>query len=61
MFEKEVPTVILSGGQSRRMDRNDKALLSIEDQTLLEIVIIASFIGSGSISLPLLNGTVFFK
>ena len=39
MFEGEVPTVILSGGQSRRMDRNDKALLSITDQTLLEIVV----------------------
>ena len=39
MFEEEVPTVILSGGQSRRMDRNDKALLSIADQTLLEIVV----------------------
>ena len=39
MFEVEVPTVILSGGQSRRMDRNDKALLSISDQTLLEIVV----------------------
>ena len=39
MFEEEVPTVILSGGQSRRMDRNDKALLSIAGQTLLEIVV----------------------
>ena len=39
MFEGEVPTVILSGGQSRRMDRNDKALLSITSQTLLEIVV----------------------
>ena len=39
MFEVEVPTVILSGGQSRRMGRNDKALLSIKDQTLLEIVV----------------------
>ena len=39
MFEEEIPTVILSGGQSRRMDRNDKALLSIADQTLLEIVV----------------------
>ena len=39
MFEREVPTVILSGGQSRRMDRNDKALLSISNQTLLEIVL----------------------
>ena len=39
MFEVEVPTVILSGGQSRRMDRNDKALLSITNQTLLEIVV----------------------
>ena len=39
MIEVEIPAVILSGGQSRRMDRNDKALLSIADQTLLEIVI----------------------
>ena len=39
MFEVEVPTVILSGGQSRRMNKNDKALLSITDQTLLEIVV----------------------
>ena len=39
MFEVEVPTVILSGGQSRRMARNDKALLSIANQTLLEIVV----------------------
>ena len=39
MFEVEVPTVILSGGQSRRMGRSDKALLTITDQTLLEIVI----------------------
>ena len=39
MFEVEIPTVILSGGQSRRMDRNDKALLSIKNQTLLEIVV----------------------
>ena len=39
MFEVEFPTVILSGGQSKRMDKNDKALLSITDQTLLEIVV----------------------
>ena len=39
MFEGEVPAVILSGGQSRRMDRNDKAFLSISDQPLLEIVV----------------------
>ena len=39
MFEREIPTVILSGGQSRRMDRNDKAFLSISNQTLLEIVV----------------------
>ena len=39
MFEREVPTVILSGGQSRRMERNDKAFLSISNQTLLEIVV----------------------
>ena len=39
MFEREIPTVILSGGQSRRMDRNDKAFLSISDQNLLEIVV----------------------
>ena len=39
MFESEVPTVILSGGQSRRMDGNDKAFISIKNQTLLEIVI----------------------
>ena len=37
MFEMEVPAVILSGGQSRRMDRNDKAFLSISNQTLLKI------------------------
>ena len=39
MVERDVPTVILSGGQSRRMDRNDKAFLSISNQTLLEIVV----------------------
>ena len=39
MFEVEFPTVILSGGQSKRMDKNDKALLSITGQTLLEIVV----------------------
>ena len=39
MFERDVPTVILSGGQSRRMERNDKAFLSISNQTLLEIVV----------------------
>ena len=39
MFERVVPTVILSGGQSRRMERNDKAFLSISNQTLLEIVV----------------------
>ena len=39
MFEREVPTVILSGGQSTRMYRNDKAFLSISNQTLLEIVV----------------------
>ena len=39
MFEREVPTVILSGGQSRRMDRNDKAFLSISNQSLLEMVV----------------------
>ena len=39
MFEVEVPTVILSGGQSRRMDRMDKAFLSITDKTLLEMVV----------------------
>ncbi|MDC3076052.1 molybdenum cofactor guanylyltransferase [Paracoccaceae bacterium] len=39
MFERDVPTVILSGGQSRRMDRNDKAFLPISNQTLLEIVV----------------------
>ena len=39
MFERDLPTVILSGGQSRRMDRNDKAFLSISNQTLLEIAV----------------------
>ena len=39
MLESEIPAVILSGGQSRRMDRNDKAFLSVSDQTLLEIVL----------------------
>ena len=39
MFKTKVPTVILSGGQSRRMDRNDKAFLSFSNQTLLEIVV----------------------
>ena len=39
MVERDVPTVILSGGQSRRMDRNDKAFLFISNQTLLEIVV----------------------
>ena len=39
MFKREVPAVILSGGQSRRMNRNDKAFLSILDKTLLEIVV----------------------
>ncbi len=39
MFEWKVPAVILSGGQSRRMDRNDKAFLSFSDQNLLEIVV----------------------
>ena len=39
MFEVEFPTVILSGGQSKRMDKNDKALITITGQTLLEIVV----------------------
>ena len=39
MFESGIPAVILSGGQSRRMDRNDKAFLSIADQNLLEMVV----------------------
>ncbi len=39
MFEREIPAVILSGGQSRRMDGNDKAFLSISDQNLLEMVV----------------------
>ena len=39
MFEEEIPAVILSGGQSKRMDRNDKAFLSISDQNLLEMVL----------------------
>ena len=39
MFEREIPAVILSGGQSRRMDGNDKAFLSIADQNLLEMVL----------------------
>ncbi|MDC3108128.1 molybdenum cofactor guanylyltransferase [Paracoccaceae bacterium] len=39
MFEGEIPAVILSGGQSKRMDRNDKAFLSISDQNLLEMVV----------------------
>ena len=38
MFER-IPAVILSGGQSRRMDGNDKAFLSISDQNLLEMVV----------------------
>ncbi len=38
MSQEEIPTVILSGGQSRRMAGNDKAFLSIADKTLLEIV-----------------------
>ena len=39
MSESEIPAVILSGGQSRRMDGNDKAFLSIADQNLLEMVV----------------------
>lgn len=39
MFKGEVPAVILSGGQSRRMNRNDKAFSSISDKSLLEIVV----------------------
>ena len=39
MFEREIPAVILSGGQSRRMDGNDKAFLSVADQNLLEMVV----------------------
>ena len=39
MFKGEVPAVILSGGQSRRMNRNDKAFSSILGKTLLEIVV----------------------
>ena len=39
MFKEEVPTVILSGGKSRRMDGNDKAFISIGDQTLLEMIV----------------------
>ena len=39
MSKREIPAVILSGGQSRRMDRNDKAFLSIADQNLLEMVV----------------------
>ena len=39
MFYKEIPAVILSGGKSRRMDKKDKALLYIEEKTLLDITI----------------------
>jgi len=39
MSEREIPAVILSGGQSRRMDGNDKAFLSIADKNLLEMVV----------------------
>ena len=39
MSKEEVPAVILSGGESRRMGRNDKAFLSIEDKTLLELTV----------------------
>ncbi len=39
MFEKDIPAVILSGGQSRRMNKNDKAFVSINDKTLLETVL----------------------
>ena len=39
MFKEEVPAVILSGGKSRRMDGNDKAFISIGDQTLLEMIV----------------------
>ena len=39
MFKEEVPTVILSGGKSRRMDGNDKAFISIGDKTLLEMIV----------------------
>ena len=39
MSKEEVPAVILSGGESRRMGRNDKAFLSIDDKTLLEITV----------------------
>ena len=39
MFREKVPAVILSGGKSRRMDGNDKAFISIGDQTLLEMIV----------------------
>ena len=39
MLNKEVPAVILSGGQSRRMGKEYKAFVYIKDKTLLEIII----------------------
>ena len=39
MFDINVPGVILAGGQSRRMDRNDKSFLEIGERTLLDMTI----------------------
>ena len=39
MFNINVPGVILAGGQSRRMNRKDKAFLEIGERTLLDMII----------------------
>ena len=39
MFDINVPGVILAGGQSRRMNRKDKAFLEIGERTLLDMII----------------------
>ena len=39
MFDINLPSVILAGGQSRRMDRKDKSFLKVGGKTLLDMTI----------------------
>ncbi len=39
MFDINLPSVILAGGQSRRMDHKDKSFLKVGEKTLLDMTI----------------------
>ena len=39
MWEINLPSVILAGGQSKRMKRKDKSFLEVGDKTLLDMTI----------------------